>query len=95
MIDKLEMLIALAREQHFGHAAAAYGVSQPALSNAVKQLEGSFGVELKATRLTLHLLQTKTATSRAILNFLIFQKVFMEEDLFVWRVISEDWRVRD
>lgn len=46
MIDKLEMLIALAREQHFGHAAAAYGVSQPALSNAVKQLEGSFGVEL-------------------------------------------------
>jgi DNA-binding transcriptional LysR family regulator len=46
MIDKLEMLIALSREQHFGHAAAACGVSQPALSTAIKQLEGSFGVEL-------------------------------------------------
>lgn len=46
MIDKLEMLIALSREQHFGHAATACGVSQPALSTAIKQLEGSFGVEL-------------------------------------------------
>ena len=46
MIDKLEMLIALSRERHFRHAAAACGVSQPALSIAIKQLEGSFGVQL-------------------------------------------------
>lgn len=46
MIDKLEMLIALSRERHFRHAAAACGISQPALSIAIKQLEDSFGVQL-------------------------------------------------
>jgi DNA-binding transcriptional LysR family regulator len=44
--DKLEFLIALAREQHFGRAAAACGVTQPTLSAAIKQLEESFGVLL-------------------------------------------------
>ncbi len=46
MIDKLEFIIALAREQHFGHAAEACGVSQPTLSAGIKQLEESFGVLL-------------------------------------------------
>ncbi len=46
MIDKLEFVIALAREQHFGHAAEACGVSQPTLSAGIKQLEDSFGVLL-------------------------------------------------
>ena len=39
MIDKLEFLIALAREKHFGRAAEACGVSQPTLSSAIRQLE--------------------------------------------------------
>ena len=46
MTDKLEFLIALAREQHFGRAAVACGVTQPTLSAAIKQLEGGFGVLL-------------------------------------------------
>ncbi len=46
MIDKLEFLLALAKEQHFGHAAEACGVSQPTLSAGVKQLEDMFGVLL-------------------------------------------------
>lgn len=46
MIDKLEFLIALAREQHFGRAAESCGISQPTLSAAVKSLEESFGVLL-------------------------------------------------
>jgi DNA-binding transcriptional LysR family regulator len=46
VIDKLEFLLALAREQHFGRAAEACGVTQPTLSAAVKQLEDSFGVLL-------------------------------------------------
>ena len=46
MIDKLEFIIALARERHFGHAAEACGVSQPTLSAAIKQLKDSFGVLL-------------------------------------------------
>ena len=46
MIEKLEFLIALARERHFGHAAEACGVSQPTLSAGIKQLEDSFGVLL-------------------------------------------------
>ena len=32
MIDKLEFLLALARERHFGRAAEASGVTQPTLS---------------------------------------------------------------
>src|SRR5262245_46740066 len=46
MIDKLECMIALAREQHFGRAAEACNVSQPALSANIKSLEDMFGVLL-------------------------------------------------
>jgi len=46
MIDKLEFLLALARERHFGRAAEACGVTQPTLSAGIKQLEETFGVLL-------------------------------------------------
>jgi DNA-binding transcriptional LysR family regulator len=46
LIEKLEFIIALAREKHFGHAAEACGVTQPTLSAGVKQLEGQMGVLL-------------------------------------------------
>ena len=46
MIDKLEYLMALARERHFGHAAEACGVTQPTLSAGIKQLEATLGVLL-------------------------------------------------
>ena len=46
MIDKLEMLIAVAREEHFGRAAESLGVTQPTLSAGIKQLEGQLGVLL-------------------------------------------------
>lgn len=46
MIDKLEMLIALARERHFGRAAEACHVTQPTLSSALKALEEQLGVQL-------------------------------------------------
>lgn len=46
MQDKLEFLIALAKERHFGRAAQVCGVSQPNLSAAIKQLENTLGVPL-------------------------------------------------
>jgi len=46
VIDKLEFLLALAREKHFGRAADACNVTQPTLSAGVKQLEDTFGVLL-------------------------------------------------
>jgi DNA-binding transcriptional LysR family regulator len=46
MIDKLDFLLALARERHFGRAAEACGVTQPTLSAGVKQLEEQMGVLL-------------------------------------------------
>lgn len=46
MQDKLEFLLALAREKHFGRAAQVCGVSQPNLSAAIKQLETVLGVPL-------------------------------------------------
>jgi DNA-binding transcriptional LysR family regulator len=46
MIDRLEFIIALAREEHFGRAAEACGVSQPTLSAGIKYLEDMFGVLL-------------------------------------------------
>jgi DNA-binding transcriptional LysR family regulator len=46
MLDKLNFLIALAQEQHFGRAAEACGVTQPTLSAGIKQLEGALGVLL-------------------------------------------------
>ena len=46
MLEKLEFLLALAREKHFGRAAETCGVTQPTLSAGVKQLEETFGVLL-------------------------------------------------
>ena len=44
MIDKLELLLALSRERHFGRAAESCGVSQPTLSASLKSLEEQLGV---------------------------------------------------
>lgn len=46
MIDKLEMLIALAKEQHFGRAAEVCHVTQPTLSSGIKALEHQLGAQL-------------------------------------------------
>ncbi|WP_336487506.1 LysR family transcriptional regulator [Methylobacterium nigriterrae] len=46
MIDKLDFLLALSREQHFGRAAEACNVTQQTLSAGVKHLENRFGVRL-------------------------------------------------
>ena len=44
MIDKLEFVLALARERHFGRAAEACGVTQPTLSAGLKSLEEALGI---------------------------------------------------
>src|SRR4029079_19714163 len=46
MLDKLEFLLLLARERHFGRAAEAAGVSQPTFSYAIKSLEKTLGAAL-------------------------------------------------
>ena len=46
MIDKLDFLLALAREKHFGRAAETCAVTQPTLSAGIKQLEEQMGVLL-------------------------------------------------
>jgi len=46
MLRKLQYLLALARERHFGRAAAACNIAQPSLSNAVRQLEHDLGVPI-------------------------------------------------
>jgi DNA-binding transcriptional LysR family regulator len=46
VVDKLDFMLALARERHFGRAAEACGVTQPTLSAGVKQLEEQMGVLL-------------------------------------------------
>ncbi|MFC5313520.1 LysR family transcriptional regulator [Azospirillum rugosum] len=46
MFRKFNYLLALAREQHFGRAAEACHVSQPTLSNAIRQLEEELRVPI-------------------------------------------------
>jgi len=46
LLDKLDFLLALAREKHFGRAAETCGVTQPTLSAGVKHLEEEMGVLL-------------------------------------------------
>jgi DNA-binding transcriptional LysR family regulator len=46
LLDKLDFVLALAREKHFGRAAEACGVTQPTLSAGLKQLEEQMGVLL-------------------------------------------------
>ncbi len=46
MLDKLELLLALSKERHFGRAAESCGVTQPTMSTSLKQLEDILGVML-------------------------------------------------
>ena len=45
-LTELRYAVALAREKHFGRAAAACFVSQPTLSVAIRKLENELGVTL-------------------------------------------------
>ena len=45
-LTELRYAVALAREKHFGRAAAACFVSQPTLSVAIRKLESELGVTL-------------------------------------------------
>jgi DNA-binding transcriptional LysR family regulator len=45
-LRQLEYLVALAQEEHFSRAARHCNVSQPSLSNAIKQLEMEFGTPI-------------------------------------------------
>src|SRR5689334_1991868 len=46
MLDKLEFMIALSREQHFGRAAESCGVAQPTLSLGIQSLEQALNTPL-------------------------------------------------
>jgi DNA-binding transcriptional LysR family regulator len=46
VLEKLEFMIALAREKHFGRAAESCGVAQPTLSQGIQQLEEMLDVPL-------------------------------------------------
>ncbi len=46
VLRQLEYLVALAREKHFGRAAAACHVTQPTLSAAIRQLEDDLGAPI-------------------------------------------------
>jgi DNA-binding transcriptional LysR family regulator len=46
MLEKLEFMIALAREQHFGRAAESCGVAQPTFSLGIQALEQMLNVPL-------------------------------------------------
>src|ERR1700742_175841 len=46
LIRQLTYLVALAKEQHFGRAAEACNVSQPALSGAIRSIEKELGVTI-------------------------------------------------
>ncbi|MFM7693084.1 MAG: LysR family transcriptional regulator, partial [Actinomycetota bacterium] len=45
-LRQLEYVTALARERHFGRAAAACHVSQPSLSGGIRALEEELGVPI-------------------------------------------------
>ena len=46
LLDAMRYLAALAQHRHFGRAAEACHITQPALSNAVRALEQEFGVTI-------------------------------------------------
>ncbi|MFM6991368.1 MAG: LysR family transcriptional regulator, partial [Rhodoferax sp.] len=44
LLSSLRYLVALQEHKHFGRAAEACHITQPALSNAIRALEREFGV---------------------------------------------------
>jgi DNA-binding transcriptional LysR family regulator len=46
LLDGMRYLVALEQQRHFGRAALACGITQPALSNALRVLEQELGVAI-------------------------------------------------
>jgi DNA-binding transcriptional LysR family regulator len=67
-LRQLEYLTALARERHFGRAAQACQVSQPALSVAIRKLEQELGVPLVHRH---HRYDDLTSEGRALLRWAV------------------------
>jgi DNA-binding transcriptional LysR family regulator len=83
VLRQLEYLVALAREKHFGRAAAACHVSQPTLSAAIRQLEEELGAPIVERG---HKFHGFTAQGRAALDHA--HRILAEADL-LRRSLSE------
>ena len=63
MLEKLEFMIALSREQHFGRAAESCGVAQPTLSLGIQSLEQMLNTPLVKRRRAFKVSRRKASAS--------------------------------
>ena len=69
LLASLRYLVALSEHRHFGRAAEACHITQPALSNAMRALESEFGVVIvKRGRSYAGLMRVLTASTRAAIE---------------------------
>ena len=84
LLASMRYLVALNEHRHFGRAALASHITQPALSNALRALEREFGVLIVKRGRTFAGL---TAEGEAVLS--TAQRMLHEQDLLIQRLRSE------
>ena len=81
LLDSMRYLVALEQHRHFGRAAAACYITQPALSNAIRALEAELGVAIVKRARTYEGLTTEGQRVLASAAVLLREAEMLRQDL--------------
>ncbi len=81
LLDSMRYLVALEQHRHFGRAAAACHITQPALSNAMRALEAELGVAIVKRGRTFEGLTTEGQRVLASATVLLHEAEMLRQDL--------------
>ena len=81
LLDSMRYLVALEQQRHFGRAASACNITQPALSNAIRALEAELGVAIVRRGRSYEGLTAEGERVLASANRLLREQELLRQDL--------------